>query len=341
MTNFPIFDPSRPPDSPLRQEELISWYRLEKRDLPWRKSKDPYHIWISETMLQQTTTETVTPYFQKFISRFSNVQQLANAKLEEVLELWAGLGYYSRARNLHRAAQEIATLEEFPSTYQALLQYSGFGPYTARAVASIAFDQSVGVLDGNVIRVLCRYLGATVNWWQQGERAQLQAFVDHWVQGYSSSEMNQALMELGKMICRPSSPFCWKCPIKASCIALKQNLVDKLPMKKAKKPFELWHWKVELTVDENEVALIKNKQAPFLRNQWVFTGEFEKLISAPPAFDFRHTITHHQIYVTISQVTSKLKSISKSEVKWCSVFKIKQINPSSLLEKVLKSKLVS
>ena len=136
-------------------ENLINWYLANRRPLPWRKDKNPYTIWISEVMLQQTTVAAVIPYFERFIERFPNQHTLAQAELSEVYEYWAGLGYYSRARNLHASAKIISD-SGFPEDYSQLIQLPGFGPYTARAVASLAFDQKVGVLDGNVIRVLSR-----------------------------------------------------------------------------------------------------------------------------------------------------------------------------------------
>ena len=160
------------------QKNLIAWYQKNKRVLPWRASQDPYKIWISEVMLQQTTVTAVIPYYEKFLKLFPTVQKLAAATIEDVYEMWAGLGYYSRARNLHKSAvllsEMILSGNGFPQSYQQLLELPGFGPYTARAVSSLAFGEKTGVLDGNVIRVLSRKYGIDSDWWQTVARNDLQ-----------------------------------------------------------------------------------------------------------------------------------------------------------------------
>lgn len=146
---------------------LVAWYQKNKRVLPWRKDRNPYRIWISEVMLQQTTVAAVVPFYERFLERFPTVDDLAKASIEQVYEVWAGLGYYSRARNLHKAAQSIFE-HGFPQKAEQLIELSGFGPYTSRAVASLAFNEHVGVLDGNVIRVLTRRYGLDIPWWEIG-----------------------------------------------------------------------------------------------------------------------------------------------------------------------------
>ncbi|MCX7978023.1 MAG: A/G-specific adenine glycosylase, partial [Bdellovibrionaceae bacterium] len=173
--------------------ELLRWYSLNKRPLPWRAQRDPYAIWLSEVMLQQTTVAAVLPYWQKFIERFPTVQDLATAPLSEVLALWSGLGYYSRAKLLHQSAKKLAHTG-FPKTWSELIQLPGFGPYTARALSSIAFAEPVGVVDGNVIRFLCRLTGQKIPWWQSAGRSRIQNLSDKLASMGQPGETNQAVM---------------------------------------------------------------------------------------------------------------------------------------------------
>ena len=217
------------------KNNLQTWYEKNKRPLPWRQNKNPYFIWISETMLQQTTTAAVVPFFERFISRFPTLNSLAHAKESEVVEAWAGLGYYSRARNLHKSSKILNELKEFPKSYEELIELPGFGPYTSRSVSSIAFSQSVGVLDGNVIRILTRKHNLNIEWWKTKERRVLQDLADQYVKDKESSVINQALMELGATVCTPKNPKCILCPWLKSCEAKKNKTIDELPVKKAKK----------------------------------------------------------------------------------------------------------
>ncbi len=192
---------------------LINWYLENQRLLPWRMDRDPYKIWISEVMLQQTTVAAVIPYFEKFIQKFPTVQILASSKLEDVYEFWAGLGYYSRARNIHASAKILA-ISGFAKTHTELIKLPGFGPYTSRAVSSLAFNESVGVLDGNVIRVLSRVFAIKSEWWKPLHRIQLQNYSDQLAKYGESANLNQGLMELGATVCTPQKPLCPICPWK-------------------------------------------------------------------------------------------------------------------------------
>lgn len=318
------------------QDQLLKWFEQNARPLPWRRNRNPYMIWISEVMLQQTTVTAVIPYFERFIKNFPRLEDLASAPLEKVYENWAGLGYYSRARNLHKAAQQIAALKQFPQTHTELLELPGFGPYTSRAVSSLGFDESVGVLDGNVIRVLCRRYGLDVDWWQNKEREKLQHLADQLVQNTSSYKMNQALMELGATVCTPQSPSCFSCPWSSSCVSLKEKKVQERPRKKPKKQNEIWLWQIQVSHKKvkgrSHYAFIENDYAPFLKGQLVFPGVAKKSSSKPRNFLFQHSITHHQIFV------QKLESKSvKSSSVWLSQEDIIKKNPASLIQKVFKS----
>ncbi len=214
---------------------LISWFSAHQRRLPWRQTTDPYSIWVSEIMLQQTQVATVVPYFSRFILRYPNVRRLAAAPLEDVLSVWAGLGYYGRAMRLHGCAQSICTYYngQFPSTRDELMALPGIGRYTAGAIASIAFGESVPVLDGNVMRVLTRLLALPDDIATAATRTMLWTLAEHLVPGAGAGTYNQAIMELGATVCLPRNPLCSRCPVQGLCQARRQNLQSKLPVKTA------------------------------------------------------------------------------------------------------------
>jgi A/G-specific adenine glycosylase len=315
---------------------LLAWYKENHRDLPWRRNRDPYRIWISEVMLQQTTVAAVIPYYEKFLSRFPTVQSLAECNLESVFEMWAGLGYYSRARNLHKSA--IALSEKgFPETAAELLELPGFGPYTSRAVSSLAFGEKVGVLDGNVIRVLTRVYGWDMDWWTTKARPQLQTAADEIASLGPSNLLNQGLMELGATICTPQSPACLLCPWNKQCVALHTHQIAKIPRKRPRKQSEVWVWKLQVITEGNKVALIPNDYAPFLKGQMIFPGTISQQAKKPKIFDLKHGITHHDIYIQIDKKSSmKSFKIKRESWQWVSTKDIKKINPSNLMQKVLQ-----
>jgi len=317
-------------------QALVNWYSNQKRPLPWRQSRQPYPIWISEIMLQQTTVKAVIPYFKKFMRAFPTIESLAQASLEEIYSQWAGLGYYSRARNLKKAAEALSQMPCFPKTYQELLALPGFGPYTARAVSSQAFDEPVGVVDGNVIRVLSRRYGLPIEHWKPKERDKLQAIADSYAQYAPPSEINQAWMELGATLCSPQTPSCLLCPAKSNCIALKENKVQDLPLKKARRAAEVWLWQLKIFEKENgSVAFVRNKQAPFLKDQWVLPGLAVKRKTPPRQFDFQHAITHHKIYVQVTRGKSNFDELKNLKVTWISRKGLKEKVPFSIIQKTI------
>jgi len=311
------------------QRALLSWYECNKRELPWRGSRDPYRIWLSETMLQQTTTTAVIPYYERFLARFPTVQALADAPVDAVVEAWAGLGYYSRARNLHAAAKQLS--KHFPQTYEELIRLPGLGPYTARSVASLAFDQNVGVVDGNVIRVLSRIHNKSWEWWKPSVRAEIQSEADRWVNRVSSYEMNQALMELGRLICAPKSPPCLLCPVRNHCQGFKANTINQLPLAKPSRAKEIWIWEPIVTIKGKKVLLQRNSSAPFLRRAWLFPGRARPVRVRPRSYDYKHTITHHDIFVTVQTGNSKIKNNGQ----WVLLEEIRKYAPASLVQKAL------
>jgi A/G-specific adenine glycosylase len=219
------------------QHRLLRWFRAHRRELPWRTDRDAYRVWIAEIMLQQTRIAAALPYYERFLGRFPNVQSLAKAGEAEVLKFWSGLGYYSRARNLHRAARKIISRlgGQFPRELDAALALPGIGRYTAAAVLSIAYDVPLAVLDGNVARVLARVfairgdLRANGRWNRLGETAQRLLAQD------APGDWNQALMELGETICTPRSPQCAKCPISQWCRARALGATEKIPAPRSKR----------------------------------------------------------------------------------------------------------
>jgi A/G-specific adenine glycosylase len=219
-----------------RSALLLAWYLTEKRDLPWRKTKDPYAIWVSEVMLQQTQVKTVIPYYERFIERFPGIGQLGTASLEEVLLVWRGLGYYSRARRMWEGAHYLLEQRggKMPNDYESLLRVPGIGKYTAGAIASIAFGQRVAAVDGNVLRVVARLLA----WSEPIETARsYRHFNDRllvWQPAHRPGDFNQALMELGAMVCKPTNPDCASCPLSQVCEGHLQGEVQRYPVKKLK-----------------------------------------------------------------------------------------------------------
>ena len=315
---------------------LIKWYEKNKRTLPWRKKKkDPYHIWVSEVMLQQTTVNTVIPYYEKFIKKFKTLKSLAQTSLEEVIPYWSGLGYYSRVKNMHKAAQIIHKKKYFPKTYTELLKLPGFGPYTARAVSSLAFEERTGVLDANVIRVLTRYLGFKKPYWNKKERGTLQKEVDKWMLKKPPSILNQALMELGSLVCTAQKPLCLICPLKQNCQAFKHNETHLIPLKKTKKEKEIWFWMPIIHIKKNQIALTKKHSLPVLKNYLLFPGKAIKKNTPPKKYDFIHFITHHSIYVSLPK---KVSYNNKQVLSWINIKELQKKTPSSLVQKILQSR---
>jgi A/G-specific adenine glycosylase len=253
---------------------LLAWYHPNRRDLPWRGETSPYRIWISEVMLQQTQVATVIPYYHRFLERFPTLADLAAAPLEDVLKRWEGLGYYARARNLHRAAREIVENYEgcFPETYADLRQLPGFGEYTAGAVASIAFGEAVPAIDGNVKRVLARLFALQENLERGTAARRLREIATSLVDPVSPGDWTQALMELGATVCLPQTPKCLLCPLPDLCQARLLGLERSLPIKPAKKL--LPHFDVAAAVIHHNGRVLIAQRPPdgMLGGLWEFPG---------------------------------------------------------------------
>ena len=230
-------NPSREEVARIRRS-VLAWYAREKRDLPWRRTRDPYAIWVSEIMLQQTRVETVIPFYERFLRRFPDVASLARAREPAVLAAWSGLGYYRRARNLHAAARDIVREHSgrIPESREALLALPGIGGYTAAAIASIAFGRPEAAVDGNVTRVLARIEGLRGRRDSAALRGRVRALAESLAQGTRAGDWTQALMELGATICLPREPLCDRCPAARFCAARRSGEPDRFPEASATKP---------------------------------------------------------------------------------------------------------
>lgn len=240
---------------------LIQWYLQNKRDLPWRNTTDPYPIWLSEIMLQQTRVAQGMPYFLSFTTAFPTVFDLAKANEEQVLKLWQGLGYYSRARNLHKTAQHIAfdLSGIFPGNYNDLLKLKGVGEYTAAAIASFSYNEVVPVVDGNVFRVLSRYFDIDTDIAQASAKKEFAALAFELMPKDHPATFNQAIMEFGALQCVPKSPNCGICVFNESCAALQKNKVDQLPVKSKKLKVRNRYFNYMVVADENDNTIIQKR----------------------------------------------------------------------------------
>ncbi len=250
---------------------LLAWYDRHARSLPWRGIHDPYRTWVSETMLQQTRVETVLGYYERFLSRFPTLADLAAAPQDDVLKMWEGLGYYSRARNLHRGAQQV--MAEYggtmPSDVEALRKISGIGPYTAGAIASIAFDRPVPAVDGNVIRVVSRLRGIRENVGIPSVRRRLEGEAAALVPAVRPGDFNQAVMDLGATVCVPGTPSCERCPLQAECDAFAAGDAEDLPVLPRKNPPRVLDYALCLIFSGDRVLMCQRTEA-LLHGLWVF-----------------------------------------------------------------------
>jgi A/G-specific adenine glycosylase len=257
------------------QEKLLAWYRAEKRDLPWRQTRDPYKIWVSEVMLQQTQTATVLEYYENFLARFPDVYALANAALDDILKAWEGMGYYARARNLHRAANFICEnlRGRLPRRYEKLLAIPGLGPYTAAAVASIAFNRDHAVVDGNVARVLCRLFKIQEPIKSNSNNRALRELAQLFLPQGQARDWNQAVMELGARICTPRRPKCEICAVQKYCRAF-QELDDPavLPLRPQRRALPHRNIVVGLVWNQGRLLIDQRNNDGLLGGLWEFPG---------------------------------------------------------------------
>lgn len=307
-------------------DRIIQWYAANKRELPWRKTSDPYLIWVSEIMLQQTRIDQGLGYYRRFTDRFPDLGSLAAADEQEVLSIWKGLGYYSRARNMHQTAQVIAEKHDgiFPGTYGELLKLKGVGRYTAAAIASLCFGEPVPVVDGNVVRVFSRIFGI------DAAAGSSQSFNKVWEK---SSELisrgepgtyNQAVMEFGALFCRPRNPDCGNCVFNKECYAFRNGMTEQLPVKaKTNKRRNRWFNYLCITLDDGQIAVKQRSRNDIWKNLWELPlieadrllepdeiihhkgirktlGDAEVLAVNP--VDYKHILTHQTIYARFFEI---------------------------------------
>lgn len=321
------------------REKLLRWYNENKRDLPWRRRSGAYAVLVSEMMLQQTTVETVLRYYEPFLERFPDVQTLAAADDQEVLSCWKGLGYYTRARNLHRIAKQV-TGEfggVFPETHEGWLSLPGVGPYMAGAVLSIAYGQPYPAVDGNVLRVISRVFALREDITRPSARKEVETRLGAMMTNEGAGDFTQALMELGALICRPSSPGCASCPWQADCAALRERIVDELPVRKprtAPRTIELWAAIIE-TADSvllhyrgGDTLLAKLWGLPVVEKregetpEALFAKKYSIALTDGKVTDHAvHVFTHQRWEMDIVQYHVEDKSsiqLSSSEWEWMS-----------------------
>ena len=286
---------------------LEAWFNEHQRPLLFRESTDPYKIWISEVMLQQTQVETMLPYYKKFINLYPSIEALASASLESVLTVLQGIGYYRRFRLMHQGAKYmLETFQgKFPSTYQEVLSIPGVGKYTAGAIMSIAYNQAFAATDGNVFRVLSRLYGVEGDLTKSANKKKIEQFNQAIVEEGTPSIMTPALMELGALVCRPLSAKCDECPVQDFCNAFNQNKVDTIPFVKPKKKVKIMEWTTLIITDGKKVILTKNKET-LLQDMYLLpqieTQDYASIlsqysISAHSVEDIgviKHTFTHQQ-----------------------------------------------
>ncbi len=334
---------------------LLKWYHANARTHPWRGTGDPYAVWLSEIMLQQTQISTVTPYFERFIKTFPSVTHLAAAPLERVLELWSGLGYYRRARHLHLAAQAVAELPNarFPETYDGLRALPGIGDYTARAILSIAFNQPYAVLDGNVARVVARIRSLRGNLHQPEFRRTVESELTQLLSHKKPGDFNQAMMELGQIVCLPRGPRCSQCPVAKWCAGYRSGNPEEFPLPRPRRAAEMRHLAVALIRRGTKFAMVRGLDEGLLGDLWNFPAAFgggvdealeslqEKMRRLTRASmkwgqavaDFRHNITYRSIHGQVYPVETA-RPLRHPLLHWFELTTLPQAAISQLARKI-------
>lgn len=328
------------------QTKLLSWFRATKRDLPWRQTYDPYHVWISEIMLQQTQMDRGVKYFKRWVERFPSVVDVAKASEDEILKYWEGLGYYARARNLHKAAKEI--VEHFssvvPADYQTLLQLPGIGPYTAAAIASIAGNQDVVVVDANVNRIFARLLDIEEPVKNSGVQKLIRRTCESLLPKGKARSFNQALMDLGGLVCTPKQPSCSTCILQKGCQAFANGTVLKRPVLKAPAQTVYVARSVAVIVRGRKVYMQKRKKSAVWGGLWEFPGgqvvvqKGEEAVTIDLAKEVKkdsglevlinskviavsHQYTHHKIELSAYHCSLENSSARRAKLTNCTQFR--------------------
>ncbi len=322
-------------------ENLLDWFDRDQRSMPWRSMPIPYYVWVSEIMLQQTKVDTVIPFFRRFIKQFPSIKALAAAELQQVLKAWEGLGYYSRARNLHAAARLLVSDHggELPRTFDELKQFPGLGPYTAAAVASIAFGEAIPAVDGNTLRVFARFRGIEDPINRGSVKARIFRELQPLVERHDPSRFNQAFMELGALVCRPQRPRCLLCPLHTDCRALAAGRTSDLPQRIQKPPVPQFNVAVGLIWRKDAVLIARRPPDKMLGGLWEFPGgkcidgespdaavvrkvaEETGLNIEPvlPYCSMKHSYTHFKITLTAfkcRRLSGRAQARSSDEIRW-------------------------
>ena len=340
-------------------QEIYKWYLTNKRDLPWRNTSDPYKIWISEIILQQTRVAQGSNYYNRFIEEFPTVFDLANTSEDIVMKLWQGLGYYTRARNLHFTAKHIVKKYDgiFPKDYENILSLKGIGSYTAAAIASIAFDLPHAAVDGNIYRVICRYFGISSPIDTEKGKIEIQKIATDMIPPTNSGFHNQALMEFGALQCIPKSPDCNSCPLIKSCYAVNHNLVDQLPVKSKKVKQTVRYFYYYFIESTNSIIFEKRINKDIWKNLYQFPLiESEKELSDTEVFDLKlpllniekaniksvsaaikHILTHQTIYARFIHIELETTDFNHSNLIRVNKKDIYKFAVPKLLENYLKN----
>ena len=341
------------------RRKLLVWYQQHRRDLPWRKTRKSYSIWISEIMLQQTQVKTVIPYFIRFMNSYPTIIDLANANTQSLLNHWAGLGYYSRAKNLKKAAKIIIKIHKgcLPNTYQDLIKLPGIGHYTASAILSIAFDKPYIALDGNLIRVLSRLLSLRGDTTKTFFQRSLSRYGQQLIDGVNPGEFNQALMDLGSSVCLPRKPRCLTCPWESRCKSREADTQDEIPEKKKNSRMRLSQEFAVVIIHRSRILIQKRSHFRLLQDMWEFpSGEINQDVSSDflanriqfelglrigtpnLLINIKHSITNRVINLQVYK--AHLKSPrefhwSRQEKKWIFLSQIKKYPLTASASKIV------
>ena len=341
-------------------KSLARWYDRNKRDLPWRRSKDPYAIWVSEVMLQQTQVQTVIPYYHRFLERFPDVVSLARSDLQSVLKVWEGLGYYSRARNLHKAAGMVAAEEKgrIPHAWESFRRLPGVGDYIAAAVLSIAFGQAHAVADGNVKRVIARLFMVDVPVNQASSHRVFNALAGRLLDERRPDRHNQAMMELGALTCTPRNPRCGDCPVSQFCQALHRDVVRFYPRRTQRQPLPVRKMVAGVVFKKGKVLLVQRPEQGLLGGLWEFpggvldagvdpveacAGQLEKIVNLQVAVSLHlgtvsHTYTHFRLQMDICLCrwrSGRVRLNGPVRFRWLSPARIGDLPLHGAVQKVL------
>lgn len=340
---------------------ILQWYKINKRELPWRSTKDSYKVWVSEVVLQQTRVSQGTAYYLRFVEAFPTVESLANAQEDTVLKLWQGLGYYSRARNMHAAAKQVLELFNgaFPNNYHDLLSLKGVGPYTAAAVSSITSGEPVAVVDGNVERVLSRLFLVKLPINETQGKKEIKIIAQSILDENNAGDHNQGLMEIGALVCTPKNPNCEECPVQSNCLANKNNCQTDLPLKtkknkqrkrffnyyfilhkenifmKKREPGDIWNGLYETVLIESD-SLLEPTDALEILNSKFGLSSHQYLVDGKE-MSYKHVLSHQVIYATFISIKMQDNiDFQLSGYEMVSLEKILTLPVSRLTDRFLK-----